>query len=82
VIEVVVKSAFETWDDLRHESAVFETGPGGCVIVPLEVAAHVEFNGGYRRATAADIEAEIIMLEERAERLRAHLERLSAPAGN
>ena len=62
-------------DDSRQPKV--QHGPGGLVIVPAEVATSLEHNGGYRRATREDLENEIIMIEERADRLRAHLERLS-----
>jgi len=72
----VVKAAFEVWDHIRHDNDVYPHGPGGLVILSLEVAGPLEHNGGYRRATRQDLENEIVMLEERADRLRAHLERL------
>jgi hypothetical protein len=75
-VNVVVKSAFQVWDDVTHGGDRYPHGPGGLVIVPLEVATPLEHTGGYRRATAEDLENEIVMLEDRAQRLRAHRERL------
>jgi hypothetical protein len=77
VSEVVVKTAFEVWDDIRFENQIYGHGPGGLAIVPEHVATPLLHNGGYRKATVEDLQAEIQLLEQRAARLREHLEQSS-----
>jgi hypothetical protein len=71
--EVVVRASFQVWDHVRHGTVVYEHGPGGLVICPVEVAAPLLHNGGYAAATTADLQNEIDLLEGRAAILRSHL---------
>ena len=67
---IALQSAFATWDAVGHDQAAYPHGPTGIVVVPDQAAAPLLARGGYRKATAADIGAELAVLEARASTLR------------
>jgi hypothetical protein len=67
---IALQSAFPVWDAITHSGTRYDHGPTGLVVVPEHVAPHLLQNGGYRKATAQDIQMEVSVLEARIARLK------------
>jgi hypothetical protein len=70
VSEVCLQSAFPNWDAMTHGDRSYAVGETGLCICPAEVASHLLHNAGFRKATAADIGAELAVLEARIAQLK------------
>jgi hypothetical protein len=69
-MDVALQSAGNPQEPAVHGTRSFPHGPSGLTVVPAEVASYLQHNGGYRRATAGDIQTEIDVLEARLVLLR------------
>ena len=67
---IALQAAFQVWDSVTHDGERFDHGVTGVLVVPEPVAWPLLHNAGYRKATAADIGAELAWLEARIATLR------------
>ena len=71
--EVALRAGGNPTEPAVYGTTAYPHGPGFIVIVPAHVAVPLMHNGGYSRATPADLQAEIDALTARIEALRVHL---------
>jgi hypothetical protein len=65
MIDIALQATSLTWDAATHGERRFDHGPTGLVIVPVDVSVPLLDRGGYRKATAIDVAAELAVLEAR-----------------